>query len=157
MEDRTAEHSAPGGYKAMPPGLGFIDAISPLYVNRDGVWPAYGLFVAEQHLNLIGICHGGVLMTLLDVGLSSALRSAGGSDSGVPTVSLSVDFVNAAKRGSWLEFSADTVELKRRFGFATGKVVCDGRLIATGKGVVYVPDKGFALDSRAQRAFDVTA
>lgn len=155
MSEPISTRQPPVGFELMPTDIGFLDALAPLYINREEEWPRFGLYIETQHANLMGICHGGVMMTLLDVGLSGALRAAKAQDRGVPTISLSVDFINAARIGDWLEFKADSVELKRRFGFASGRLVKGDVDIAQGKGLVYLPDQGFELDPRARAAFPI--
>ena len=57
----------PEGFEPMPLNIGFLDALAPLYINREAQWPRFGIYVDAQHTNLMGICHGGVMMTLLNL------------------------------------------------------------------------------------------
>ena len=144
----------PAGFELFKPDLGFIDALAPLYIKRGSEHPRVGLRVEAQHCNLMGICHGGVLMTLLDIGLSASLRQAVQSDRGSPTVSMNSEFIRAAKLGDWLEFVADSVEPKRLFGFVSGTVHAEHGQIARGSAVIYLPEKGFALTRDISGTFD---
>jgi len=54
---------APPGFEKLREGFGFADVLQPLY-RRAGDTPAMGMYVRERHINTLGICHGGVLMTL---------------------------------------------------------------------------------------------
>ena len=49
-----------------------------------------------EHLNSFGVLHGGACMTVLDVGMASAARSAD-ADMGVVTIEMKTTFMQAAK------------------------------------------------------------
>jgi uncharacterized protein (TIGR00369 family) len=57
--------------------------------------------LAEAHLNSWEVAHGGVLMTLLDVAMAHAARSAGSADPmtapGVVTIEMKTSFLRAAE------------------------------------------------------------
>ena len=131
----------PEGFEEITASIGFTDVLKPFYRSvRDGE-VSMGMWVQPHHTNLIGICHGGVLMTLADVGASWALNSLRERISGAPTMNLSFDFISAAKAGDWLETHSDRVELKKRFGFSSGVVVNgDGKLICRYSGTFYFPE-----------------
>lgn len=67
--------------------------------------------LAEDHANSFGVAHGGVLMTLLDVGMAHAARSVHvrtpGADHGVVTIEMKTSFVRPAE----------------------GRLRCEGRLL----------------------------
>jgi len=129
----------PTGFEELPEGLGFTDVLRPLY-RRAGDIPAVGMFVQSQHANLINICHGGVLMTLADIGAAWAINAQRGEVKAAPTLNLTFDFINAAREGDWLEAQSDRVTLKKRVGFSSG-VICSGeRLICRYSGSFYLPD-----------------
>ena len=148
----------PAGFQKLPEGLGFTDTLRPVY-RRDGDAPAMGMRVQAQHTNLIGICHGGVLMTLADVAASWAINHKRGSQGGSPTINLSFDFISAAKEGDWLQAEADLVTIKRRFAFSSGVVRANGEVCCRFNGGFYLPDhEGLApkkeILERLQRAKD---
>jgi len=73
---------APPGFEKLREGFGFADVLQPLY-RRAGDTPAMGMYVRERHINTLGICHGGVLMTLADIVASlSVWRARGRRESG---------------------------------------------------------------------------
>jgi uncharacterized protein (TIGR00369 family) len=135
------EKEAPQGFAALPEGLGFTDVLRPVY-RKEGDPPIIGMFVREPHINLLNICHGGVLMTLADVGAAWAINSARGEVRPAPTLNLSFDFISAAREGDWLEARADRVTVKRRVGFSSGVVTSEGRVICRFSGTFYLPDTG---------------
>ncbi|MBA6412031.1 PaaI family thioesterase [Parahaliea sp. F7430] len=130
----------PEGFEPVPAGLGYTDSLQPLYRRIDDDLVSFGLSVAEQHLNVMGLCHGGVLMTLADVAAASGVNHAMGTKGGTPTINLSFDFVNGAKAGQWLQADVTSVTMKRRFGFASGVITHGELIIARFNGTFYVPD-----------------
>ncbi|MET3664362.1 PaaI family thioesterase [Caulobacter sp. 1776] len=90
--------------------------------------------VREVHCNSRGMPHGGFLAALADnamglsvgVNLTAARQQAGG----LVTVSLTLDYLGAAKLGQWLEFDTDFVKLGRSICFAEATVRADGVAVA---------------------------
>jgi uncharacterized protein (TIGR00369 family) len=147
----TDEVEVPDGFERVPEGLGFTDNLQPLYLRRTAAGVSFGLRVAKQHLNLMGVCHGGVLMTLADVAAASGVNFARGESGGSPTINLSVDFINAGKRGEWLQAETGQVTVKRRFGFCSGLISNERQVVARFNGTFYLPDhEGVWRDGRRQ-------
>lgn len=140
-EQQQGEPGAvPAGFERMPTGLGFTDTLQPFYrrVTEEGI--TFGFHVAPQHGNSMGICHGGVLMTLADIAAASGVNHARGELGGNPTINLSLDFISAGKPGDWLEARASEVTVKRRFGFCNGLIVSERGIVARFNGTFYLPD-----------------
>jgi uncharacterized protein (TIGR00369 family) len=134
----------PADFEELPEGLGFTDILAPVY-RRSGDIPAIGMLVQSRHVNLIGICHGGVLMTLADVGASWAINYSRGKVAAAPTLNLSFDFIAAAREGDWLQAEADRVTVKKRVGFSSGVITSRDTVICRFSGSFYLPDHdGFA-------------
>lgn len=130
----------PAGFKPIPEGLGFMDSLQPCYCRIDGDRVSFGLTVAPRHANSMGICHGGVLMTLADITAASGVNAARGLRAGSPTVNLAVDFISPAAQGQWIRADAESVSVKRRFGFCSGAIYNDDGIIARFNGTFYLPD-----------------
>lgn len=161
MSERVAsrdviEEAIPDTFVLLPEGLGFLDSLQPVYRLADDSVSTFGLRVADQHVNTMGICHGGVLMTLADVVAATGVNVARGVISGSPTINLQVDFVSSAKRGQWLHATAEQVSLKRRFGFCRGGIYHQQKVIATFSGTFYHPEhEGLARTSPDRDPFAV--
>ncbi|TGD71407.1 PaaI family thioesterase [Mangrovimicrobium sediminis] len=135
-QDQDREQ-VPTDFEPMPGGLGFIDGLAPLYRRlADGI-VGFGLLVEAQHCNSLGICHGGVIMTLADIAAASGATLRAGRRTGAPTVNLSVDFIGAGKLGQWLHTEIEGVSTKRHFGFAHGRVCHGERVVARFNGTFY--------------------
>jgi uncharacterized protein (TIGR00369 family) len=74
----------------------FIDALGLKLVRADDGVSEVLVTLESMHLNTWGVAHGGLTMTLLDVAVSLAARSAGGA-SGVVTVELNTTFMQPGK------------------------------------------------------------
>lgn len=134
------QDKVPEGFQMLPEGLGFTDVLRPVYRREHGDKLISGMFVQPKLSNMIGICHGGALMTLADVAAASSINFARQKLAGTPTLSLSFDFINAAREGDWLEAHTDRVSVKKRFGFASGVILCGDKIILRYSGTFYYPD-----------------
>ncbi len=139
MEQEGRER-VPEGFERVPEGLGFTDVLQPLYRRLEGGAISLGLVVDRRHSNTMGICHGGVLMTLADIAAGSGVNVARGVLAGAPTINLSLDFIAGARMGQWLQADVQQVELKRHFGFASGIILTGERVVARYNGTFYFPD-----------------
>lgn len=136
----TEQADIPDGFEQIPTGLGFTDKLQPVYRRIDECGVSFGLRVGESHVNLMGICHGGVLLTLADVAAGSGISHIRGQLGGNPTINLSVDFINSGKRGDWLQADLGDITLKRRFGFCSGLINSERGIVARFNGTFYLPD-----------------
>lgn len=139
MNDVTVE-PVPEGFERLPTGLGFSDALQPSYRRIDGDTASFGLVVGEQHANTMGICHGGVLMTLADMTAATGANLAKGVIAGSPTVHLAIDYISSARLGEWLWAEAEQVSVKRLFGFCSGGIYCGRGVVARFSGTFYFPE-----------------
>ncbi len=132
--------TVPAGFERVPEGLGFTDNLQPFYRRVQGDSVSFGLLVELKHANSLGICHGGVLMTLADVAAASGTNIARGKISGAPTINLSVDFISAARQGRWIQADIERVEVKRLFGFCCGVIASGETVVARFNGTFYFPE-----------------
>lgn len=119
----------PPGYQPHFRKSPVTDPWEPLYVRCDGTMLSLGLRITEAHCNARGLLHGGVISALADnaMGLSCVIRNDRAS---ALTVSLSVDFLSAARAGQWLDVRATPARLGRTLAFADARIEADGVLIA---------------------------
>ncbi|MGY8860403.1 MAG: PaaI family thioesterase [Pseudomonadales bacterium] len=148
MTEKMIE-TAPPGFELLPQGLGYTDTLQPVYRKVEGDSAIFGLVVGTQHSNTMGICHGGVLMTLADITATTGANLAHGVAAGSPTVHLSIDFIASARQGEWLQAEAEHVSVKRRFGFSSGGIYNSAGAVARFSATVYFPDhQGMWKDGR---------
>lgn len=127
----------PEGYTRMPKGLGFGDRLQPLYRRIVDRAVSFGFVVGPQHVNLMGICHGGALMTLADIAAATSIHLRRETPAPSPTINLSFDFQSPGRAGRWLHTRTDHVDPRRHFGFCTGVVLDEDRVVLRYSGTFY--------------------
>jgi uncharacterized protein (TIGR00369 family) len=135
-----AVDDVPAGFVQLPQGLGFTDNLQPCYRKVEGDQVSFGFVVASQHSNIMGICHGGALVTLADVAAATGVNVARGQRAGSPTINLSMDFISAARMGQWIQADIQQVTVKRRFGFSSGTIFSSDGVVARFNGTFYLPE-----------------
>lgn len=117
-----SEMQIPEGFTLFPLDNTFNDAIYPLVYQmaEDGV--TCGFLVTQKHSNMMGMCHGGALMTLMDFALSFAVCHKLNQFSGTPTISLSYDFLDKALIGDWIFAEVEALKITNTMGFAQGLI-----------------------------------
>lgn len=117
-----------------PPGFAphfrsspLTDAWAPLYSRRLKGAVHLGLWIDRPHTNGRGFAHGGLISALADnaMGLTCAEQLSGGAS--LVTVSLAVDFLDAGRKGEWLEVIPRLVRGGSTLCFTDAMVTADGR------------------------------
>ena len=117
----------------------FIGLCGPLYMRRAAdALPVVALRIDDKHLNLLGIAHGGLLVTLADSALGFVLNHARNVPLSLVTVSLSTDFAAPAMRGDWVEAHVDILRIGSRMAFANCCLHVGERRILRASGVFAV-------------------
>lgn len=103
-------------------------------VSYGGGEAAFALQLEPQHENSLGMAHGGLVLTMLDLALSAAARSNLDGESTVMTIDMQASFL-APARGRLLA-KGRTVRAGRSIIFAEGDLFDgDGALCARATGV----------------------
>lgn len=100
----------------------FDSVIGIEIVSKDSGRATIELQITDQHLNLRGITHGGVICSLLDDVIGAAIHSALQPGTYASTADLTIHFLRPAVKG------------KLR---AEGRVIRQGRRLVVGEGTVY--------------------
>lgn len=98
-----------------------------------------GMRIEHRHCNRLGICHGGTLMAFLDNSLGYVAARALGTNSGGPTISVTVNFLKPAKEGDWIESRVQIEQSTRTMQFVRGNIVVGDRSIAQATGIFVRP------------------
>lgn len=106
----------------------------PIFADiRDDRW-VLGIEIREPHTNSRGAPHGGLIAALADnaMGLSCGVMLAALQipSNGLVTVSLSLDYLGAAKLGQWLTFDTDFIKPGKSLCYADCMVSADGKPVA---------------------------
>ena len=130
--------SVPEGFSRYVDGGPFLDLIGPIYVKGNGGGRAFGLRIAGQHLNVGGVAQGGLLATLADHSLGRAVRAGRDDDERSATVSLTTDYLAAAKEGDWVESHTRVERVAERMAFADCSLRVGDREIVRARAVFAV-------------------
>lgn len=138
----------PAGFTPHTRSSPVTDPWQPLLARRTDSAYEIGFEVRTAHCNARGLLHGGVLAALADnamglslgVALEAAGRSHGsGAVSGIVTTSLSLDYLDMARPGDWVEIRPRVVKAGGSSGVVDALVVAgDGRVLARGNAVFKV-------------------
>ena len=127
---------APTGFARAPFSPGFLDHGGPYFLKaREGAPQIVGLRIMEHHINFKDGAHGGVISTFADVALSHAVYDAERPRLAPSTITLSVNYLAAAKLGDWLEARVQIDKMGGRTAYTSGEITRDGEPVATMTGV----------------------
>jgi uncharacterized protein (TIGR00369 family) len=129
-------HRPPDGYKLLEGSDGrFGVHIGPLYIDeRKALSPRFAFLPHAHHANAAGVVHGGMLLALSDQVLGLTVRVAAASHA-VVTISLTSEFVTAARLGKWIEGCAEVVHQTRTLVFVRGTLTSEGIPVMTSNGI----------------------
>jgi uncharacterized protein (TIGR00369 family) len=129
---------SPEGNRSVPEGFrpiarsGFVNHCTGLFVNpQSHVVAAY---VLPEHLNPLGIAHGGFIATLADTGFGAAIRQISAAEQPPATINLDMDYLSPGLLGHWLEVHVEIHKLGRSISVASCNVFDGDTLVARGKG-----------------------
>lgn len=124
------------GFGPLPVTDSYMDHIGPVYTKRgNGSEVHLGFWVEPYHCNPIGICHGGMMMSVMDTAIGINITMVTPEASFTPTISLTYDFIAPSYAGDWLESKVDWTHAARKTGFAQGFLMRDETIIVRASGV----------------------
>ena len=135
-------NGVPEGFELFPEGQGFTNHVGPLYWMIEGDVGIMGFEVGEIHLNPADICHGGMLMTLMDMAVGFNVQLAANSESFTPTIQMTYDFLKPAYLGQWLVSDIDFRHNTPRMGFASGLLIGPDGPVMRCNGIAKLPRQG---------------
>ncbi|MEO0959650.1 MAG: PaaI family thioesterase [Pseudomonadota bacterium] len=116
-------------------GEGFNAHVGPFEIARAGEnrWQAR-LTLEAKHINVGGVCHGGVLMTMADITMGTATFEAGG---GHPCATIEMDchFIAAAKREQLVLATARQIRRAKSLSFMECEIWAGGRQVMRASGL----------------------
>lgn len=134
-------NNIPDGFKLADFSGGFLETNGPYYIKQKGRQWLIAQRVEKQHVNYLGIAHGGMLSTLADVALSYQPYVSELPYPSVTTTSLTTNFLLGAKLGDWIVGDAVIDRLSKRTAHVHGSITCGGEVLLTMSGVfgIYRP------------------
>jgi len=139
----------PDGFRPLHRGGPFLAMLGPLYYRKDEQdRSVIAMHIEEKHLNIRGIAHGGMLVTLADSALGIALSMSRTPPQPMVTVNLSTDFADSAHPGDWVEAHVDIQRVGKRMAFANCYLHVGDKRILRASGVFalmppHQPQEGF--------------
>jgi len=128
----------PAGFERLKRGGPYMANLGDLYCSREGGAIIIGMRISENHTNMRGIAHGGMLASLADSALGLGLTMHCEGRQSFVTVNLSTDFIDAARPGDWVEAHVDIQKLGGRVAFASCQLQVRGKRILRASGVFAV-------------------
>lgn len=113
----------------------FFEQSGPYYLHRNGEQTLVGMRIEENHINYVGVAHGGVLTTFADVALSFIVHDSERPQLNIVTNSLTSNFLGPAYLGDWLEAECRIDRKGRRTAYTSGTIRRAGEPIMTMTGV----------------------
>ena len=114
--------NAPKDFQPIPTGLGFTDTLQPFYGKFNEEHARFGFYVEEKHCNPAGICHGGALMTFLDIAFGGVIMNKFEEFKALPTINMNTDFVALGVKGDWLESEITFLHMTKTMAFIGGEI-----------------------------------
>ncbi|AOY95697.1 esterase [Cupriavidus sp. USMAA2-4] len=126
--DGAPADDPPEGFVALRGTSGFLANFGQLYVHP--ARRAVGIRIGPQHLNPLGIPHGGMLATLADtaIGMMMSLETGSKRPTAV-TANLSLDFFDSARVGDWVEAHVSFDKLGNRLRFGSCRLLAGERCL----------------------------
>jgi len=138
MTSHDSITDAPPGFERLKRGGPYMANLGDLYCSREGGAIVIGMRITENHTNMRGIAHGGMLASLADSALGLGLTMHCEGRQSFVTVNLSTDFIDAARPGDWVEAHVDIQKLGGRVAFANCQLQVGGKRILRASGVFAV-------------------
>ena len=90
--------------------------------------------INKNHLNAIGITHGGYLSALIDSGVGTAAHRAAGNIPCV-TISLEIKFIGSSKEGDEIVGHTRILKKTKTLVFLFCELRCDKKIITSASGI----------------------
>ena len=125
----------PPGFRERDAHGGFHQLIGPFYIRDNGTDREYGFYADERHINPAGVVHGGLLMTVMDMVLTSTVIQFIDGKNHVSTIAMNCDFLAPISQGSWITGRGEVTRRTKSIAFVRGRLQVEGRDAVTGTGV----------------------
>ncbi|GAA4537046.1 PaaI family thioesterase [Pseudonocardia xishanensis] len=123
----------PAGFEPMEMAP-FMTFVGPLY-RGPGIG-RFGMRVLPEHANTHGKAHGGFLATVVDVAVSRGTRMSLADGSTVSTISMTLDYLEPADIGAWLEIAATVDRVGGRTVFTSARVTVGDLWVAKASAIL---------------------
>ena len=140
--------AVPAGYRLLDlPPSPFVVANGPFHGKWEAERFVLAIRVEEKHCNVVGVCHGGMIMTMADMLLTVGSNIQANLSRFLPTISMTCDFLAPVNRGDWLEGRVEVLRTTRNLVFSDGLLTVGGEAVARASAILKLapePDPKFA-------------
>ena len=131
----NAGNDIPEGYEPYSEPSPFLDKVGPLYQKLGPEAPIFAVRILEHHCNNRGLAHGGLLASLADIALGKSSSWSREPKLALLTTSLTIDYLDAARLGDWVEAVTEFYRVGRDLAFANCYLQVGDRKIVRASGV----------------------
>ena len=129
----------PEGFRELTEATGFAQANGPWFEKIEKGRVIRGFLPGPQHVNGLGIVHGGMLAAFLDSAMGTAVFHT--LDRRAVTLRLSLDYLGPGRLGDWLQAEGEVVGHDEQVAQVRGRLYSRRHEVLSGLGA-------FALLSR---------
>ena len=130
----TNDIAPPPGWRATKLIDPFEIFIGPIFEQGETGSKTYGFTVRDQHTNLRGVTHGGMLMTFADLTLGAAVWDMTENQPCV-TMNMQTQFLNSSKAGDFVEVRPEITRRTKSVIFCRGDFLVGGEIVMTASSV----------------------
>jgi 1,4-dihydroxy-2-naphthoyl-CoA hydrolase len=124
------EYTKADGYPSL---LGFdVEEVTPGRI-------VIALPVRPELCSVVGVVHGGAIASLVDHALSLVVYPLVERGKWVATTEFKINYLESVREGV-LRVTAEVLSLRARLAVARADVECNGKLVASAQGTLYVRD-----------------
>jgi 1,4-dihydroxy-2-naphthoyl-CoA hydrolase len=113
------------------------------YTKADGYPSLLGIVIAlpvrPELCSVVGVVHGGAIASLVDHALSLVVYPLVERGKWVATTEFKINYLESVREGV-LRVTAEVLSLRARLAVARADVECNGKLVASAQGTLYVRD-----------------
>ncbi|MEM5278721.1 PaaI family thioesterase [Cupriavidus taiwanensis] len=117
----------PAGFVPLRRMNGYMAGFGQLYLHA--ARRTLAVRIDESHLNNLGIPHGGMLATLADTAIGMMMSLETGRAKSAVTVNLSLDYLDSARPGDWVEARVEFDKLGSRLRYGTCRLFSGERCL----------------------------
>ncbi|AMR80852.1 PaaI family thioesterase [Cupriavidus nantongensis] len=117
----------PEGFVPLRRMSGYMAGFGQLYLHAGR--RTLAVRIDENHLNNLGIPHGGMLATLADTAIGMMMSLETGRAKSAVTVNLSLDYLDSARPGDWVEARVEFDKLGSRLRYGNCRLFSGERCL----------------------------
>ncbi len=117
----------PEGFVPLRRMSGYMAGFGQLYLHAGR--RTLAVRIDESHLNNLGIPHGGMLATLADTAIGMMMSLETGRAKSAVTVNLSLDYLDSARPGDWVEARVEFDKLGSRLRYGNCRLFSGERCL----------------------------